>query len=284
MAEIVSVVYTASDGTTWPFQMEKLIRIKKANFHNWTYNPNTRKRRFGVRVLNFGKAPAAYQTTLYFGGSVEYRKKTIDDFHTVCERDIRKNIPGRLTWGNYYIDCFIRSSSTYPEEHNEWTINDVEIYCPYPFWIEPAIFEFYKAGDTEDSAQSSWLDYDYGYDYDYSPREAGAGYVINNAPGDANFRITFFGAAINPYVYIGDTKYAVNVTLSEGEYLTIDSMDQKVLRHLQGGATVNAFNDREKGETSIFTPIPVGRTNVIWPAQFGVEIMIYQERSEPAWT
>lgn len=282
MAEIVNVTYTASDGTVWPFQMERLIRIKTANFHNWTYTPDTLKRRFGVRVLRFGKAPAAYKTKLYFGGAVEDRKAWIDNFHTECERDIRKNSVGRLTWGKYYIECFIRASSTFPEERSGYTANEVEVYAPYPFWIEPAIYNFYKSEGEE--GQSEWLDYEYGYNYDYSPRGAGAGYVMNNAPGDANFRITFYGPALNPYVYIGETRYAMNLTLSDNEYLVIDSTQKTVILHMAGGTEVNAFNDRVKDDTSIFTPIPIGHQNVIWPGTFGMEILVYQERSEPAWT
>lgn len=282
MAEIIQVTYRAADGTVWPLQMDKLIRIKTANFHNWTFNPETMMRKFGVRVLYFGKEAAAYQTSVYFGGAIAGRKTRIDSFHTEIERDVRNTTPGRLTWGSWYVNCFIRSSSTYPDPQSGYTVNDIEIYVPYPFWISPRTYNFYP--ETGEETQSTWLDYEYGYEYDYTPRSAGSGEIRNTAPGSARFKMVFYGPAINPYVYIGQTRYMVNISLAEGELLEIDSMNQTVTKILQGGERINAFNNREKGDTSIFEPIPVGRSSVIWPASVGLELTVYQERSEPAWS
>lgn len=280
MAEIVNVTYTASDGTVIPFQAEPFTRIKTANYHNWSFDPQTIDRRYGVRVLRFGKQAAAYQARLYFGGSISERKSRIDAFHTEIERDVRNNRAGRLTWGGYYIECFIRSSSTYPEGY--YTANDIEVYAPYPFWIEPAEYHFFPKDDTEETYP--WLDYSYGYDYDYTPNTDGISYVMSNAPSDSQFRLIFFGAAVDPYVYIGGTRYGMNTTLSAGEYIVIDSLASTVLRHTSSGAVLNAFNDRDKTGESIFTPIPAGRSDIFWSGNFGIDLIIYQERSEPAWT
>lgn len=279
MAEIVNVMYVAADGVEYPLQAERLTRIKTANYHNWTFEPQTINKRYGVKVLRFGKSPTSYETRLYFGGSVADRKTRIDAFHNAIEKDIRNNKTGRLVWGNWYIWCFVRSSSTYPD--GDITVNDIDIWCPYPFWIEPAIFNFYPAGG--EGGASAWLDYPYDYEYDFTPADAGHGYVINNAPSGAQFRLTFYGPAVNPYVYIGETKYGVNLTLSQGERIVINSLGGTIERYMTGGTVVNVFNDRDKSGASIFTPIPSGTSNVIWSGEFGMEILIYQERSEPAW-
>lgn len=281
MAEIVNVSYTASDGTVIPFQMDKLTRIKTANFHNWSYEPQILERRYGGRVIRFGKSAASYYTTLYFGGSTEGRKTRIDDFHTAIERDIRSTSAGRLTWGDWYIECFIRSSSTYPDEWNDYTVNEVEIYAPYPFWLNEQTQSF--AVQEFDPESYEWLDYDYGFDYDYSPDPVGEGQVVIDAPGSSEFRLVFYGPVNMPTVTIAGIRRSVDVGLDEGEYLTIDSRKKTVIITRANGDTVNAFNYRSK-EASIFTPIPSGTSSIVWSGKFGFDLTVYKERSEPAWT
>lgn len=280
MAEIVNVTYTASDGTIIPFQMQKLTRIKKANYHNWTFSPETIEKRYGVRVIRFGKSAAAYSTTLYFGGSVEDRKTRIDAFHTKIEHDIRSAQSGRLTWGDWYIDCFIRSSSTYPGDRADYTVNEVEIYAPYPFWIKPKDYSFYKR--EIDPSSYTFLDYPIGYEYDYTPDPAGEGTIVNDSPGAAEFKLIIYGPIVSPSVTIAGIPRRVFTGVSEGEYLTIDSRAKTIILQRQTDA-INVFGLRDKG-VQIFEPIPDGGSEVIWSGDFGFDLTLYRERSEPAWT
>lgn len=281
MAEIVNVTYKTADGTEWPLQMEKLVRIKSANFHNWIYEPETLARRYGVRVMRFGKTAAAYITTLYFGGSIEDRKTRIDDFHTAIEKDLRAGTPGRLTWLDWYIDCFIRTSSTYPDQKTDYTVNDVEVYVPYPFWIKPRTVSFERQEYDPDAYD--WLDYPYDYAFDYSPEPAGEGQIVNDATGPAEFKLIYYGPIADPRATIAGIPRGVSVILEEDDYLTIDSRQKTVILQKANGDTINAFNYRDKGQ-SIFTPIPIGGSQILWPGTFGFDLTIYRERSEPAWS
>lgn len=303
MAEIVNVIYRASSGKEYPFQMEKTVRIKSANFHNWAYTPDVLARRFGESVLRFGKEAAAYDSTLYVSGPIEERRELLKEMHTAFERDIRKAQMGRLFWGDSYIDCYIRTSSTYPESKGlSYTVNDIEIYCPYPFWIEPKEYEFTPTTpgggtaivgsaivgtatvvDDSEEVVMDFLDYPHGYNYDYSPDASGVKNIINDAPAEAPFIMVIYGPAVNPYFYVGDRQYIVYTNLQQGEYLTIDTQKKKVYRTAVNGQIINEFNNRGK-TSSIFEPIPEGSQKVIWPATFGMTLTLLKERSEPVWS
>ena len=301
MAEIINVTYTSSGNVTFPLQMEKLVRIKNANFHKWAFRADVLKRRYGERVIRWGKDAASYTTTLYIGGPIEDRKELLEELHREFERDLRKGTPGRLTWGGNYIDCFVDASSTYPETSGfYYTVNEIDIYCPYPFWIEPKEYEFRvtesdaavigtaivgTAVISEENADEAknFLDYPHGYEYDYSSDQSGVQNVINDSPGAAPFKMVIYGPAVNPYFYIGDQLYIVYTSVLDGEYLTIDTLEKKVYRTTIGGTRINEFNNRGKN-TSIFDPIPEGANKVIWPATFGMSLTLLKERSEPVWS
>lgn len=280
MAEIIDVTYTASDSTVFHLQAEKLTRIKTANFHNWTYEPETMDRRFGGRVIGWKKFPAAYQTQLYFGGAIEDRKELIDRFHTKIERDIRALKPGRVQWLNWYIDCYIRSSSTYPDDSG-YTVNDIEIYVPHPFWIKARDYSF--ARQERDPASEEWLDYPIGYEYDYTPEPVGTGTIVNESPGGADFKIVFYGPVVAPEVIIDGIRRAVDVVADEGDNVVIDSRDRTVILNRENGDKMNAFGYRSKDQP-IFTEIPEGPSQLSWSGTFAFDLTIYEERSEPSWT
>ena len=300
MAEIVNVKYRTSTGIEYPFQMDRTIRIKSANYHKWEYSPDTLAKRFGESVLRFGKNAAIYQTSLYIGGPIEERRELLKEMHTAFERDIRKAETGRLIWGDSYIDCFIRGSSTYPESKGlNYTVNDIEVYCPYPFWIEPADYEFIKSyegnalvgsaivgesviGNVDHGAEG-FLDYPYDYSYDYAAIGPGSKIISNDSPAATPFRMVIYGPVANPYFYVGSKMYAVYTLVNDGEYLTIDSQNKTVIRTMIDGTKINEFNNRSK-QTSIFDPIPEGSVKIVWPATFGMTLTLLKERSEPVWS
>ena len=295
---IVNVNYKSSNGQTFDFQIDKL-RIKSANYHEWAYTPDVLGRRFGDWVLRFNKEAASYTTKLFLWGSHQFRQEKLTAMHTAFEHDIRQNTPGRLTWGECYIDCFILGSSTYPDDDLHYTVNDIEIYAPYPFWIQPKKYEFYSesaaseyavvgsaivgvsiVGPDDAPAQNNFLDYAFGYDYDYTTPGVGTQLIENDSPGAAPFEMIIFGPAVNPFFYVGDQQYIVRTNVQDGEYLTINSKNKTVYRTTNTGEKINEFNNRGK-VTSIFDPIPEGTQKITWPATFGMTLTLLEERSEP---
>lgn len=294
---VVNVIYRTSTGVQYPLQIAPL-RIKAANFHEWEYTPNVLGRRFGDWVLRFDKAAAVYETELYASGPKTTRRDYLDTLHKAFEHDIRSVKTGRIVYGNSYIECYIVASSTYPVD-DTYTANDIKIYCPWPFWIEPQSYEFIASetggaivgeaivgsaiigGGSSESGE--FLDYPHDYEYDYTALNAGYQTIVNDSPAPAAFKMVIYGPCQNPYFYVGNALYQVYTTVGAGEYLTIDSRAKTVLRTTVNGTNVNEFNNRRK-ESSIFEAIPEGTSRVIWPATFGMTLTLLKERSEPIWT
>ena len=300
MNNVVNVTYRTSNGIEYPFQIDAL-RIKETNFHKWNYVPNALTRRFGDWLLRFDKEAATYEAMLYAYGSRTERRDFLDRLHKAFEHDIRAAKTGRLTYGDSYIDCFIIASSTYPHDDVQHiTVNEIEIYCPYPFWIEPRVYDFTNSGADGALVGSAYvglailgnniiddskefLDYPIGYEYDYSTLLTSSQIINNDSPSPCPFKCVIYGGVSNPYFYIGDQMYAVNTTVQAGEYLTIDSQAKTVLRTMVDGQIINEFNNRSK-ITSIFDPVPEGDVRIIWPSIFGMTLTLYLERSEPIWS
>ena len=275
----VPLKYVASSGNVYDLKSDG-IRTKTANYHKWNWGVNGTALQFGTRVANFKRNPATYTTRLIFNGSVNERKTMIENLHEDFELDVRNMQTGRIIWGDYYIDCYITSSSTAPDRNEVWTDNDITIYCPYPFWIKEETRTFMP---QEAPGEQQYLDYDFDYEYDYFYGNPGIAIWQLDFPFPSEFRMTVFGPAVNPRVLINGYPYQFNDTLEAGEYVVIDSRSNKITKHLVNGYTVNIFDLRNK-EQSIFEPIPGGNLTFNWSGQFGFDLTLYEERSEPRWT
>ena len=94
--------------------------------------------------------------------------------------------------------------------------------------------------------------------------------------------MTIYGAVDNPQVTVNDYAYQIMTSLESNEYMQIDSRNNTVLKYLANGVVQNVFDLRNK-ERSIFEPIPSGNLMVTWSGNFGFDITLFLERSEPVW-
>ena len=274
----VNLQYIASSGNTYNLKGDG-IRTKKANYHAWKWGVNGTNLQFGNRISDFTRKPAEYETRLILDGTYDARKQILEALHDDFELDVRNKTPGRVIWGDYYIECYITSSSTYPDGNNIWTDNDVTFYCPYPFWVKEDTKEF---AVQEVPSGQTYLDYPFDYAYDYFYGNPGTAVWQTGFPFESKFRLTIYGAVNNPRVQINGYPYQVNDMLSEGEYLVIDSRNNTVIKHTESGQEINIFDYRDKVR-SIFAPIPGGTLTFNWTGAFGFDLTLYEERSEPRW-
>ena len=270
--------YIASSGHTYDLITEGSL-VKDANFHTWEWELIGTDLQFGQRISNIQKAPTAYSATIIAYGSRDARKAYLDALHEDFESDIRNKTPGRIVWGDYYIECFVIKSTTAPDEVPTWTDNKIEIFCPYPFWIRDNKKSFYPL--TAPGAET-FLDYPYDYDYDYAFGEVGTAVWETGFPFPSAFELTIYGPATNPKVTIAGHPYQINVTLEDGEYLILNSKNYTITQYLLSGQQENIFDNRDKSN-SVFEPIPGGDIDFIWSGAFGFDLMLYNERSEPRW-
>lgn len=275
---MINLQYIASSGNTYNLKGDG-IRTKKANYHAWKWGVNGTNLQFGNRISDFTRKPAEYETRLILDGTYNERKQILEALHDDFELDVRNKTPGKVIWGDYYIECYITSSSTYPDGNNVWTDNDVIFYCPYPFWVKEETKEF---AVQEVPGGQTYLDYPYDYEYDYFYGNPGTAVWQTGFPLQSKFRLTIYGAVNNPRIQINGYPYQVNDMLSEGEYLVIDSRNNSVIKHTESGQEINVFDYRDKVR-SIFEPIPGGNLTLNWTGAFGFDLTLYEERSEPRW-
>lgn len=275
----VPLQYVASSGNVYNLKSDG-IRSKTANYHKWNWGVKGTALQFGTRLANFTRAAATYTAKLIFNGSMAARKTLVENLHEDFELDVRNMTPGKIIWGDYYIECYITSSSTAPNRNNTWTDNDITIYCPYPFWIKEESRSFLPQTTPEDQ---QYLDYEYDYEYDYFYGNPGIAVWQLGFPFPSEFKMTVYGPVVNPRVLINGYPYQFNDTLEANEYVIIDSRANKITKYLVSGQAVNIFDLRNKAQ-SIFEPIPGGTLTFNWSGQFGFDLTLYEERSEPRWT
>lgn len=272
----VLLQYIGSSGNVYNLKTDG-IRTKTANYHKWKWGVNGTALQYGIRISDFSRKPAEYETMLIFTGSYNARKELIDALHEDFELDVRTMRPGRIIWGDYYIDCFVVNSSTEPNAQVDlWTDNTIGLYCPYPFWIKEDTHSFYA---KEAPAGQEFLDYPFDYSYDYYFGNPGVATWQTDFPFDSEFKLTIYGPVINPRIQINGYPYQIFTELSESEYAVIDSRNHTIIKYTNAGR-VNLFDNRDK-VNSVFKAIPGGTLQFNWTGAYGFDLTLFEERSEP---
>lgn len=140
----------------------------------------------------------------------------------------------------------------------------------------------YSTVENTSGSAVGGFDYPYEYDLEYGVQTGGRNITNDTFTGNA-FRILIYGAVINPTITIGGHAYTVNGAVGEGETLTIDSMTKTITLTTANGTKINYFDKRDR-QNYIFQPIQPGQNAVTWSGDFGFELTVIEERSEPKWT
>lgn len=254
------------------------LKIREANFHNYSWKASGIENSDGMKVTNWKKEPITYDTSLYLKGGERERANLLDELHSEFERDIDRNAAGLLFWNGWYIECFITSSSTYPDNEGH-TINEISIYCPYPFWTNEVTLR-YKDVIVE-KGDYIFLDYPNTYDYDYSGEQSGRRIVEIGHDFSSDFELTIFGPANNPRLNINGHIYQVNVQIPEGDYVIVNSRQSTVI--LVHGNTESNIFDLQYKQSDIFERINTEMVEFQWNGGFEFSIKLFLRSSEPKW-
>lgn len=273
---MTTIIYKASSGNQYNLQTDGSW-IKEANFHAWSFTARGTDLQYGQRVSSFAKEPATYTTTLIFHGTIQERAQKINKLHEEFENDIRTLSPARLVWGSWYIDCYIIASSTTPETV-AWTTNEIEVFCPRPFWVKQEKKSFIASDEPPQS--QTFLDYEYDYEYDYFLGAIGTENWVREFPFASDFQMYVYGPVSNPRITINGYAYQVFDTLAASEYMIIDSLNHTVTKFASNGTQASIFDLRNKAQ-SVFEKIPGGTLTLNWTGLFGFDLIIFDERSEP---
>lgn len=272
---ISQIKYIASSGNEYDLTTNGVLH-RSANYYSWAWEVRGTALQYGIRVADFSRPPAEYDTELVIYGTPAERRRILTALHDDFENDLRKKKPGRIVWGDYYIDCFIIQSQSQPLEKWSYISDTIHIYAPHPFWIHEETVDL----PVSEGTMGEFLDYPYDYPYDYAAPPAGEAIAKSESPFESEFKMIIYGQAVNPRITINEYAYVLYATIPANAYVVIDSRTHTITQHNNDGTTDNLFNYRNK-TNSIFQKIPGGNLRITWDSTFGADITIYRERSEP---
>lgn len=251
------------------------IYVKASDLHDysWTISQKNGKISSFKRDVTTRKLPVViFCSTIEEG--VAARNKLLE----VAEKDILAKKYGKIIIGDYYYKCFITESkkSEYLKSRRRMEA-ELTIVSDTPYWVREEMHSFRKA-----AASRSGLTYPHDFPFDYASGFTRST-LLNTDFTASNFRMILYGACSNPVVYVSGHAYAVRGEVAEGEYLTIDSTNKTITKTAADGTITNVFNLRSR-DSYIFEKIKSGNNAVIWDGDFGVDVILMEERSEPKWT
>lgn len=282
------IYFKSSNGTIFDLRDFTGCKLKDADFHKYSWGRATTKKQYGEVLDRFTKDAQLYSAKIIFKGTPDQRRQQVEQFHFETERDIANQSVGRIYWNNDYIECYVIDSDTYPSDDNPlWTENEVTFYCPYPFWIEEKVIEITPSEESIISTDKGYREndnwgYPYPYSYGTSPNVSHF-YVDHYAPSD--FKLIAYGPFYEMYVNISGNVYNVNYPIRANQYLTIDSRqstpaDRRCFVTSESGIKTNVFDYRNP-DYPLFKKIPAGSNLINFVRDYGLQLTLYMERSEP---
>ena len=153
----------------------------------------------------------------------------------------------------------------------------------YPFWIKETPYQYLPENPISggDSILTEGVMFPE-FQFDFF-RAKGDEILYNPSFADSNFILAIYGFVENPQIAIAGHPYRVETTIYEGERLVIDSLTHTVQKIGRLGEITNLYNARDK-HYSVFKKIPPGMNTFQWSGGFGVDITLFDERSEPKWS
>lgn len=258
------------------------IYVNYNNLHDYSWNFTSNN----SRISSFSKGIVKKTIPLIIcceskEHGIELRNRLLE----IAEKDILAREHGKIVIGDYYLKCFITGSKK--EEYlidKGYMVVSLTIATDYPQWVKESETCFRISMNTSTGEEDAKHNFDYSYDFahDYTSEMHGK-LLMNTGFVGTNFRLIIHGAAINPKIYIAGHLYEVTCNFLKNEYLTIDSMAKTIVLTKSDGTKVNLFNKRNR-ESYVFEKIQPGENSIIWDGDFGFDVILLEERSEPKWT
>lgn len=264
------------DLTSWPYWMQTGDFLDYEKSYTETRN----------RIRDFKNVlKERYFTITVFGENEQDYYDNLNFLHEVFERDVANLTPGRLYFQKSYLQCYmIASMKTEWEDTDCMMDNEIRIIPAYQSWIEEQQISIKPISESEESTDNN--SYPYTYPYRYGNTSKTANFKIDHY-ASSDFRMIVYGPTANVSITINGHIYHVEYPVEDGEYMIIDSRsflppNERIYLVRQNGEKVNVFNYRDP-EHSIFEKIPAGDITIDYSRKYGIDLIVFLERSEPKW-
>lgn len=215
--------------------------------------------------------------------SKETTQELCNKLNAVFEKDIYNDVAGKIYINDYYMRCFIKSCKKSKRGNGVIRSYEYTLITDYPYWIKETTYQYL----AEPPEAVKYTELEEGimfpeFPFDFAPVR-GEKILENPSFADSNFILAIYGFVENPQIAIAGHPYRVETTIYEGERLVIDSLTHTVQKIGRLGEITNLYNARDK-HYSVFKKIPPGMNTFQWSGGFGVDITLFDERSEPKWS
>ena len=233
------------------------------------------------KIVGFIKEIAERKLNIdIISSSKETAQESCNKLNEVFEKDIYNNVAGKIYINDYYMRCFIKSCKKSKRGNGVIRSYEYTLITDYPFWIKETTYQYL----AEPPEAVKYTDLENGimfpeFPFDFTPVR-GEKILENPSFTDSNFIMIIYGFAESPQVSIAGHPYRVETTVYEGERLVIDSKKGTVKKIGRLGEVVDCYNARQK-DYSVFEKIPAGLNVFQWSGGFGIDITLFDERSEP---
>lgn len=252
--------------------------------HSWDYDSDNAAIGYGGTIRKFRKGIQTKDITIHIESvGMESYKQAYDHLMEIIDMDVIDEVPGRIYIDDSYMRCYITEGDpSYFVPGLDMCTYNFKLASPYPFWITECKRSFQKiingSGESEE-----FLDYEHDYGYDYTMPYGGdvIWQVDHYAP--CEYEMIIYGPCVDPRVVINGHIYQVYATLDKNDYLKINSRENSVVQYLVNGTQRDLYDYRVKITGSLFDPITPGNVRVVWSGEFGFDLTLFCERSEPRW-
>ena len=274
---MMNVFYENHAGERIDLNSENII-LQYQEFFNYSWDAVTKSR----KITGFKRDSATIPVTVAVTAETEEEYlQIIEEFYRITEKDILAVAPGKLYINEYYLRCYISGDIKQDAFKGIlFQIKNLTLVTDYPFWIKETTYQYFpeppeavKYTELEEGIMFPEFPFDF-------CTETGEEVLINPSFNDSNFIMTIYGFAENPQLNIAGRPYKVEATINEGEQLVINSLTHTVQKIGRLGEITNLYNARGK-IYSVFKKIPPGTNTLQWSGGFGVDIKLFDERSEP---
>lgn len=273
----MDIFYENHIGERIDLNSENII-LQYQEFFNYSWDATIRNR----KIKGFKRDSATLPVTVAVTAETEDEYlQIIEEFYRITEKDILAVAPGKLYINEYYLRCYISGDIKQDAFKGIlFQIKNLTLVTDYPFWIKETTYQYL----SEPLEAVKYTDLEAGimfpeFPFDFAPVR-GEKILENPSFTDSNFIMTIYGFAEGPQVSIAGHPYRVETTIYEGERLVIDSKKGTAKKIGRLGEVVDCYNARQK-DYSIFKKIPAGLNVFQWSGGFGIDITLFDERSEP---
>lgn len=233
------------------------------------------------RIASLARGVTSYKIPIVFVGKTAAESNAARNrLYEIIDKDAAVMQYGKFVIGDYYLKGIVTES-----RKREWLRagrhmrEDLTVTTDHPAWVKETRHVLRKSGGQNVGGRNFDYPTDYAFDFTTS---IGSEKIVNQSVAPSNFRMMFYGPCVDPEVEIGGHLYRVYGEVQAREAIVIDSVEKTIYLLHADGTKENRFNNRYR-RSYIFQPIDIGPQSVFWGGVYDIDVVTFDERSEPKW-